>query len=67
MDPCPVCGDRDLVKPPQPEKVADAGASLPLDLPLTVVTLPATGPLESVVSPRDLTRPLHLIHCVWTC
>jgi hypothetical protein len=64
---CPVCGDRDLVKPSQPETLANDLLALPA-LPLPVaIPVPATGTHDVIGSGGDLTRPLHLLHCVWTC
>ena len=63
---CPICGDRDLVKPAQPETlavdVAGPVLTLPSDLVVVAAFLPAV--LESG---SDRTIPLHMLHCVWTC
>ena len=64
---CPVCGDRDLVKPAPVEPPSDDLASLAASVPVIDVGVPALSLAGAAVTVGDLTRPLHVLHCVWTC
>jgi hypothetical protein len=64
---CPVCGERDLVKPTQAVTAAD---TVTMAVPLAAMTNLVVDTVRSFdvpVSTSDLTRPLNLLHCVWTC
>jgi hypothetical protein len=66
-DTCPVCGERDLVKPAQPETAADTSAAVLTLVVVTDLAFTTGGQFETTAVEANLTRPLNLLHCVWTC
>jgi hypothetical protein len=66
-DTCPVCGERDLVKPAQPETPPDASAAVLTVLVTVDFSVTTGGQFETTAVEGNLTRPLNLLHCVWTC
>jgi hypothetical protein len=59
--------DHHTIAPTGPEKTG-AGPALPAPVALTVLDTPRAGPAAAAaVIPLVLSRPLHLLQCLWLC